>query len=382
MGFLDLETEALGLDISDLSLKIAKLEKRKKRFSLASFGETKLEKGVIEQGQVKDGKALAQFLKKALLEVEGKKIRTREVICSLPEEKAFLQVIQLPRMKAAEARKAVFFEAENYIPLPLDEAYLDSEVITPLHDHLDHLDVLLAALPKATVDPYISSFRRAGLIPKALEIESLATARATIKGGRSPKPLLLIDLGATRTGFVIFAGTTIRFTSSIPVSSRLLTQSIVNCLGVEAEKAEGLKKKYGLAGPLKVKLVGKKKDGLEFERKVTYEKKVFEALLPPLIDLTEQIRSYLDYYLGHAAHEHLPPDHYQGIERILLSGGGANLKGLVSFLRDRLHLPVQLANPWVNILPPPLRGLPELPFTESLRYTTALGLALRGVKRG
>lgn len=380
MNFLNLTEDAFGLDISDLSLKIVKLEKKKRAIKLACFGEYKIEKGIIEKGEVKDIKALSQILKRAKTRVKGKKLKTKGVVCSLPEEKAFLQVIQLPKMTQEEAKKAVFFEAENYIPLAIKDVYLDSAIIPPLHNHLDHLDIFIAALPKATVDPYVLTLKRAGLIPKVLEIESLAIARTIIKQGLSKRPVLLIDLGATRTSFIIFAGRAIRFTSSIPVSSGLFTESIARTLNISSERAENLKTRYGVAGPKKVKLLARQKNGIEFHKEVTYEKKVFDALVPPLIDLKEQIKTYLDYYFSHAAHEHLPPNH-QGIEKILVSGGGANLKGLIKFLREQLQIPVGLANPWVNILPPPLKGLPELPFEESLKYATAIGLALRGVEK-
>ena len=67
-------------------------------------------------------------------------------------------------------------------------------------------------------------------------------------------------------------------------------------------------------------------------------------------------------------------------EKIFLCGGGANLKGLTNFLSLELKIPVELGNPWTNILPEPLREVPELPYEKSLAFTTTLGLSLRGIK--
>lgn len=175
---LNLKPEAFGLDISDLSLKIVKLKKKGKFFSLSSFGETEIKPGIISGGEIKDGKALSKMISLALKNVSGEKLKTKYVVASLPEEKSFLQVIQLPRMKEEELKKAVYFEAENYVPLPIDRVYLDSQIVPPLTNHLDHLDVLIAALPKKTVDPYLSSLKEAGLQPIFFEIESQAIARA------------------------------------------------------------------------------------------------------------------------------------------------------------------------------------------------------------
>lgn len=358
MNFLTLKPESFGLDISDLSLKIIKLEKKRKSLSLASFNEAKIKPGIIEKGEIKNEDALAKIIREATSKAKGEKIKTKYVVVSLPEEKAFLQVIQMPLMKEEELKKAIYFEAENYIPLPIEEVYLDFQIVKPIFNHLDHSDVLIAALPKKIIDPYVSCLKKAGLIPKILEIESQAIARALIKNGVIPFPLLLIDLGATRTSFIMFSGYSLRFTSSIPVSSQRFTEAISKDLKVDLIEAEKLKIKYGL------------------ERK---KEKIFEAIAPLLKDLVEQIKTCLVYYHTHVHHEHLPLDGKE-VEKIFLCGGGANLKGLTDFLSLELKIPVELGNPWVNILPEPLKEVPDLSYEKSLGYTTTLGLALRGIK--
>ena len=216
LEFLTLKLEAFGLDISDLSLKIIKLEKKGRNFGLASFGETKILPRIIRAGEIKKEENLVNIIKKAISEVKGKKIKTKYGVASLPEEKAFLQVIQMPRLPKEDLKSAVIYEAENYIPLPIEETYFDFQIVLPVSNHLDHCDVLIAALPRETVDPYLSFLKKAGLVPLALEIESLAMARALIKNEMTTSPVLIIDFGATRTSFIIFSGYSLRFTSSIP----------------------------------------------------------------------------------------------------------------------------------------------------------------------
>lgn len=359
---LTLKPEAFGLDISDLSLKIIKLKKKRGVFGLASYGEEKINPGIIKRGEIKDEEVLVKIIKNALAKVQGEKLETKYVVASLPEEKAFLQVIQMPCLSEEDLKSATIYEAENYIPLPIEEVYLDSQIVHPVYDHLDHLDVLIAALPKKTVDPYVSCLKKANLKPLALEIESLAIARALIKNETTDSPVLLIDLGETRTGFVVFSGNSLRFTSSIPVSSQSFTEIISKALKINPAEAEKLKIKYGLQTDAKEK-----------------GSQVFEALIPALSDLVEQIKRYLSYYQTHASHEHLLPDG-KGVAKIFLCGGGANLKGLSPFLNTYLKIPVEIGNPWINILPEPQKEVPELPLEKSLSYATALGLALRGVR--
>ena len=316
---------AFGLDISDSCLKIAQLKKRGKYFSLNCFGNFAIKPGIIEKGEIKNKKALIALIKRAILNVKPKKINTKNVIVSLPEEESFLKVIKMPLMKKQELAGAVKYEAENHIPIPIEKVYLDFQVVDPIYNHKDYLEVLIAVLPKKTVDPYLEVLKKAELKPLVFEIEAQATARALIKSQVSPVPILIIDIGAARTSFIIFSGYSLRFTCSIPISHPALTK--------------------------------KKNSGLTH--------------------LIEQIKKYLNYYQTHESYAHLPPDG-KTIKKILLCGGGANIKGLADVLSKELKTLVEIANPWVNILPENKKKVPGVSFKESLKYATVLGLALRG----
>lgn len=361
LDFLHFQPYAFGLDISDFSLKIAQLERVRKRLRLVAFGEFPVPEGVVEKGQVKKEEELAGIIEKALKSTQGAKVSTRYVVASLPEEQAFLQILQLPRMRLEEVPQAVLFEAENYIPYSIDTVYVDSQVVEPYQNHLDHFDVLLASLPRTTVDAYVSVLKKVGLIPKALEIESLSISRALIKNEEMPLPVLLIDIGAVRSSFIVFSGRSLRFATSISVSSREFTSAVSKTLLVDRKKAEEFKRTYGL----------------ENQDDPT-GKQVFQAFIPALTDFMEQVKKYITYYESHTLHQHLPKK--ERLRKIILCGGGANLPGLPEFLTRELKMEVVKGNPWTNILPTPLQELPPLSLEDSLQYTTALGLALRGMR--
>lgn len=358
--FLSLRRQAFGLDLSDLSFKVAQLSRKGKFFHLDCAAAFSIPQNHIEAGEIKDIKGTGEVLREGISKI--KKLRTNYVVCSLPEEQAFLQAIQMPRMQVEEVKKAILFEAENYIPLSLKDVYLDFEVIQLPQEQNAHMDILIVAVPKRVVDSYLICLEEAQLRPVALEVESFAVARALVKGQKIATPVLLLDLGATRTGFSIFCGASLRFTASIPVSGRNFSEAIAKSLNTGIPQAEDLKMAYGLA-----------------ERKKKIGKEVFGALMPVFIELTREIRKYLEYYKSHFSHEHLPSGK-EGVERVYLCGGGANLKGFPSLLASELKLPVELGNPWTNILPDPIQEVPEISREASLVYTTALGLALRGVQ--
>ena len=340
---------------------------------MASFGQEEIKPGIIKNGKLEDPAALSKVIKNSLKKVRGEDLKTKYVVACLPEEKAFLEIIKMPLMEEKELKSAVLLEAENYIPLPMEQVYLDFEVIPSLSGPSDKMEVLIAALPKKIIDSYVEAIRGADLFPKALEVESQSIARALVKNGMSPFPVLLIDLGATRTSFTIFSGRSLRFTSSISVSSQGFTKAISNTLKTSLTEAENLKLKWGIEGAFGI---GKEKETLKVQNQ---QKKVFEALIPSLTNLVEEIKKYIDYYQSHTKEDNLSRDKRE-ISKIILCGGGARLSGLPEFLSSQLKIPVELGNPWVNILPAPLKEIPVLSFKESLAYTTALGLALRGLE--
>ena len=360
--FLNVEPESFGLDFSDLSLKIVKLKKRGRFLSLASWEEIPIKPGLIEEGEIKDEKTLIEIIKAGLNKVKGEKMKCKNVVASLPEKKAFFQIIQMPKMEKKELETAVPFEAENYIPLSINDVYLDFQVIS---GSSDRLNILIAAIPREVVDSYLSCLKKSGLIVQALEVESKSITRALIKNKISSSPILIIDFGGSITSFIFFSGYSLRFTSSISISSQGITEAIARALKIDLIKAEELKIKYGLKM--------KSEEAIE-------NKEILESIKPILINLAEQAKKHIKYYQNHINYtEHLSKD--GKIEKIVLCGRGSNLKGLTDFLSFELKVPVELGNPWINILSDPLKEVPGMPYEESLGYTTALGLALRGIQK-
>lgn len=330
-NFLNLKPDSFGLSISDSVLRIAKLKKKRKFFTLASFGKTEVPLDTIQNGKIKNEDNFINCLKEALKNVKGEKLKTKNVVFSLPESKAFFTIFQMPKMTEEELKLAVPFEAENYIPIQTEEFYFDFQVIPPLKNSLDHLDVQVVAIAQEIVDPYVFCLKKAGLVPVALEIEPYSIVRAVIKNEVAPFPVLIINFEDNYTNLTIFSGYSIRLTSSIPFSSKDLI------------------------------------------------KRGRESLKINLNELIDQIKKYISYYQTHASHQHISEKN-GGIEKIIISGKKANLRGLPSFLSFSLNLPLEIANPWVNILAEPFKKIPKLSFGESLEYTVALGLALRGTK--
>ena len=360
LQMLTLNAPAFGLDVSDLSLKIVQLKRHGRFRKAVSFGEFRIPQGVISQGEIKKKDELVSIVRESVRAVQGQSLLTNRVVVSLPEERVFLQMLQLPPMHAEEIKTAVRFQAEKYIPYSLENVYLDHQVAEPFVDNLNHRDVLVSSIPRQVADAYLEVFLEAGLTPVAFEAESLAICRALIPQEASPVPLLLLDMGETRTGLVVFAGKSPVFTSSIPISSFQMTEAIAKDMGVDFKTAEALKLRYGITGT-------------EGE-----SSKIASSIIPLLSEIIKHAKRYVGYYSSHATHQHLAQDR-KTLQKIVLSGGGSLLKGLVKFLSEELGMSVELGNPWVNVSAQPPSNLPPLSLQESVRYATAIGLAMRAV---
>lgn len=355
----EIEPPAFGLDISDESFKFVSLARARRGCALSAFGRADFPKGLIVNGEIQAEGEVVKLLKAGLARPQEGKLASRFVVCSLPEEHSFTRVIQLPKMRAEELKEAVRWEIEQNIPLKIDDVYYDWQVVETAAA-VPHQDILISAAPRRLVDGYVSVLAQCGLFVKSMEVESVAIARALVKDLHTDGPVLLVDLGATRTSFIIFSGDALQFTSSIPLAGNRMIEAIARSLSIPMEEAKKLFYDVGL---------DKNQEG----------GKVYEALEPTVRDLAEQIRNYISFYESHSLHEHR-----QGqvvVTKVLLAGGVSNLSGLNVFIALLLGIPVETGNPWANILQEPLREVPGLSYRKSLSYATALGLALSGIQK-
>ncbi len=346
-NFLSKNLPAFGLNISGSSLKLMRLEQKGKELSIKAFSSAALPKAMVVNDLISDQKAFDFLLKQNLQKPLYGRLDTNYVAASLPESKSFVRVIQIPKMSESEADSAVPFEAENFIPMPIDQVYLDWQ---KLGDTADKMNVLIIASPKEFVDKYLGTLDSAGLKTVALEVESQSCHRAIMAQG-STETVLLVDLDAFRSSLVMVEDGNIQFTSTVPIAGNSFTENIAKTLGVANVKAEEIKRKVGIVN-------------------TTDYPNIKTSLLPVLNNLSAEIKNILKFHAEHSDKQ---------VTRVILSGGSAKLKNLAEFLAPQLMdagiSRVELANPWQNFSL--AKNFPLSPF-DSLGFVTTIGLAIRG----
>lgn len=342
-----------GLDLSDLSLKAVFLERDGHIDTLTSFGSVPLPSDAVSNGEILKQDIVIDAIRTLLDTAGPHAITTKQVVCSLPELKSFLRIINLPIMDAAEAKEAIKWEVEANIPLTLDQVYYDSQILSRnLSGEKNKMSVLMVAVAKTVVDQFVGTLEAAGLEVVGLETESIAQARSLLLEEESDQTTLIIDIGDRQTSFLISIGNTPCFTSSIHLSSQMVTDIISKSLRVSLEEAELIKIERGIGSSVK-------QDAL------------FKAVEPVIEGLIVEIEKSISFYLHNLRYS-------TSIDTIVLCGGGSNMVGLVPYLSHRLKIPVEFGNPWVNIALG--KRLPLIERKQSVQYSTAIGLALRNVK--
>lgn len=342
-----------GLDISDRSIKYARFEDGRTGW-LTHWGEEQIAEGIVVEGRIEKEQELAAVLR-GLAARFGSKWQPMGVAVSLPEEKSFLRLLQMPRVKEEEIAGALRWQIEGQIPLPAEDLSYDYQVIEPFAGTTDHLDVVITAYPKAIVESYVRVLKEGGLQPVALELESQAIARAVLPPARTPDAAIVVDMGRNRTSIAVCAAGSVLFTATLAVGGRALEEEIARVLSVSADEAVRIKKEEGL---LKSARGGA----------------VHRALLPLMETLAGELTRTIAYYEDRISHIH---GGTPGIARIVLSGGDANLLGLDTYLASRVHIPVEAAEPLrmpEGAAPYPI---PAMPKNESLAFAAAIGLARR-----
>lgn len=348
----DLFPSSFGIDLSDLSIKAVWLDRSGDRDSVASFGSVPLALGNVVDGEIMNPEAVKSAIQNLLEKAGPKKIKTRQVICSFPETKAFLRIIALPKMEADEVKEAIKWEIEANIPLTLDQVYYDWQIMDlNLTQEKGKMSVLVVAVARSVVDQFTTVLESAGLQVIGLETESIAQARSLLPEKNEKSTTLIVDIGDRRTSFLIAIGSTPCFTSSVPLSSQMITEAISKSLKVSFDEAEAIKLKHGL-GSLALK------------------SPVFKAAEPVLESMANEIEKSIDFYLNNLKYS-------ETVDAIVLCGGGSNMNGFLPYLAKRLGRPVEFGNPWVNVHLG--RELPIIDRRHSVQYSTAIGLALRGL---
>jgi len=289
---------AVGIDISDDSIRFVELVDSKKGKILSKFGEHNIPKGMVLNGEIQDVEKLSVELKKM-----KEKNNIEFIRASLPKEKVYLFKTHIPEdAPEKQIRSIVEFKLEEHVPIASKEAVFDYEIIKK-RDSEEHIDVMVAVYPKNTIKKYTDAFNKAGMLPLSFEIEAQAISRAVIKE-EDDGTCMIVDFGKMRTGLSVVKDGMLAFTSTLEVEEESLSEAIMQYLSVSKDDVDRIKNEEGL--------IGSKNN-----------KELFSALLSVAETLKDNIDKHYRYWQSRVDEK---GNRVKPIERIILCGGNSNLK--------------------------------------------------------
>lgn len=337
----------LGIDIGTNSIKLVELKKEGDKIALNTYGELRIvgkENGEQGGGAIDimhvPEKQLIDMLRQLVVATRA---TAKDAVFSLPVFSTFITLIDLPMMDEKEIASSIQFEAKKYIPVPMEEVQFSWSVIdrpnvapgmmpsrdtsSPLPSSqmagpASRIQVLIVAVPNEIIAKYKNIAKGAGL-NAAFEIETFSIVRSLARKGVDDKGVsVIVDIGFKSTEICLIDNGLLRLSHNFETSGASFTRALSTAMNIGFKSAEDLKLQRGLKFSMS-------------------EKSAMDSLLP-LIDMIvfEIERTMINYQqrTGKRA------------QKVILSGGTANMPGLVDYLSNHLGVVVTVADPFSSVV--------------------------------
>lgn len=352
LGIRPKSNSVLGVDFGASSIKIVQLTRKHEQATLETYGELSL--GAYEGKEVGRVLAVPEERLSAMLKdlVKESEAKAKRVVVSVPLRYSFVTTIQLPELSQEEFAPAVQFEARKYIPLPIDEVELDWERIALSEGERTESEgkvpVLIAASQKEVRDRYMRILTATGFEKDGIEIEVFSTTRSVI--GRSRETTMILEIGAATSKCVIAEHGSVRSAYGVDKGGQQLSLTLTQAMNIDFVSAERVKRERGI-------------------RDMPENHEQRETLLPVLDSIFEEGERMRTFWRRKTG---------RPIERIILTGGGALLPGVMEHASEYFGTPVYLGNPFSMLeYPTVMEGVAK---EIGPAFSVAVGLALKGVR--
>jgi type IV pilus assembly protein PilM len=340
----------VGVDIGSNSVKAVELQGKGSDLQLLNLGFETLQADSVVDGQIMELNAVSNAISSIFNE---HKIKTTKVAAGVNGHSVIVKNIVLPQMTEDELQESFAWHAEEHIPFDISDVNLDYHVMNRADDAIH---VLLAACKRDKVANLKQAIQLAGKQPMVVDVDAFALQNC-YELNYDPQPgsvAALLNIGASTTNINILNGVRSVFTRDATFGGNQYTSLLQKEMGLTFDQAEAVKR--GMPLP----------EGIE------------QRDIAPILDtvsdiLALEIQKTMDFYRATVE------EGDSAVEKILVSGGGSKLKGLVDFLSRRFEVPVEMFDPFRKIKVDARGFDPEYMREIVPEMAIAVGLALRGV---
>ena len=367
-----MSSSVVGLDIGSSGIRAVQVRSRKGNVTIEKAGFAPLDRGVIENGEIRDAAKLSTALKGLWASQKF----VKQVAMSLSNGEVLVRMVNLEWMKPADFKKALPYQVADYLTAPVDEMYLDYHQVSETMTERDGKEqrwntILFVAAKRNMVESFVSAAQAANLMPVKANITPFALIAATRHADLNPETAeAIIDLGADMINVVCHQGGQPVYVRTIPgAGGNNVTRDLAQHFGWDWEDAEQRKIALGLSTSMTTQ---NSSDHTVFGGKATGKNIVAESPEQVMINqrmgmLVGEVRSTLDFFLN-------SNQLVGSLTKITLTGGGAAMNGLAARLSGEMRIPVNVIAPFEGLRV--LKGAADQVATQEHRLAVAVGLGM------
>ena len=312
MALFGRKKTTVALDIGSGLIKLVQISHGSGEPVITKVATTQVVDDAIVEGEVMDKGIVADAIR-GLMASAG--IKQKQVVTAVGGRDVIIKKITMDRMREAEAREVIRWEAEQHVPFDMDNVELDFQILDPDADGLQ-MTVLLVAAKRELIETKLALLADVGLEPQAIDVDAFALHNAfELNHPQAMHGVVgLVNIGHEMTNVNILDDGVPVLTRDITIGTRRFREDLQRERGLSAEEAEAM-----LQAP-----------------------ETSPILQPFLQSRGEEIAVGIERA---AAFLQSASRSGSGVSRLYLTGGGSRIPGLAKVLGDRLRLPVAQANP-------------------------------------
>ncbi len=346
MSILKPVGDFFALDIGTTGVRVVKLAAQSKPglWTLQNFGYSSVDPKISGSDSPEAQHRLGEVI---LSTIQQAGVKTRDVVVNLPSAKTFATVVDLPKMTPQELKINVRYEAEQFIPMPIDEVQLDYALLGDSPTDPEKLEVLLMSVASSYNEARLDMVESLGLNVVAMEPDATAMLRAVLPAAPQGSALVL-DVGDFATDLIVTKEGTPRLIRSIPLGLQSLIKTAAQNLSIDQNQAAQFILKFGLAT-----------DRLEGQ-------------IPKAVDGTmEQFVSEVNKSMNFFQNRYTAAP----VTEIVVAGYGATIPMFSEYIAQKTSLKARNAQAWGSVVVSEAQKTALAPIAA--QFGVAIGLAQR-----
>lgn len=335
-----------ALDIGSTAVRVVQLKRSGGSWELLKYGSAPVDIKVATSDAVEDRKRLGDVIT-SLTAQTG--ITTRNVVVGIPSNKMFAAVVDLPDLSHQELASTIKYQAEQYIPMSVDEAKIDWVSLGKSLRDSQKQEVLLASVSNKFSESRLDLIEGLGLNVEAIEPDSLALVRSLVPL-TSHDAHMIIDFGDFATDIIMVLDQSPRLIRSIPVGKQTLVKAAEQNLNVDTNQANQFLLKFGLHP-----------DRLEGQ--------ILKALDTTLEQFISEVSKSVKFFQSR----------YQmvSLTSTILSGYTVIIPAFGEYIAGKTGIPAVIGNAWANVKFPASQQ--DALMQIAPQFAVAVGLAERTI---